>query len=399
MTQSKPFNIETALPVPEEAALLQSEKLIVHIKDLIKEQGGKIGFDQYMSAVLYEPGLGYYSAGSRKFGSEGDFVTAPEISSLFSQCLAFQCAQILNDLGSGVIMELGAGTGVMARDILLELEKLDLLPESYFILEVSADLKQRQQDLLNKSVPHLIERIVWLDSLPEQPFAGLILANEILDALAVKRFKKVSGAFKELKVALDNGEFIRVEDDADIKLEKALTQLEHDLSKPFSEGYVSEININTKKWLSGLESILQRGVMLFVDYGYSVSDYYHPDREEGTLLCHYRHRVHSDPFFYPGLQDITASVNFTDIAEAADSLGLHVNGYTNQAYFLFGCGLEKLLVDIASLDSRSHTEVTQQVIKLTMPEEMGERFKVIALTKEFDQSLIGFSIMDQRVRL
>jgi SAM-dependent MidA family methyltransferase len=399
MTQSKPFNIETALPVPEEAALLQSEKLIVHIKDLIKEQGGKIGFDQYMSTVLYEPGLGYYSAGSRKFGAEGDFVTAPEISSLFSQCLAFQCAQILNDLGSGVILELGAGTGVMARDLLLELEKLGLLPESYFILEVSADLKQRQQVLLNKSVPHLIERIVWLDSLPEQPFAGLILANEILDALAVKRFKKVSGAFKELKVALDNDEFIWVEDDADIELEKALTQLEHDLSKPFSEGYVSEININTKKWLSGLESILQRGAMLFVDYGYSVSDYYHPDRAEGTLLCHYRHRVHSDPFFYPGLQDITASVNFTDVAEAADSLGLHVNGYTNQAYFLFGCGLEKLLVDIASLDSRSHTEVTQQVIKLTMPEEMGERFKVIALAKDYDQSLIGFSIMDQRVRL
>ena len=399
MTQSKPLNIEPALPVPEEDALRQSEKLTVRIKDLIKEQGGKIGFDQYMSTVLYEPGLGYYSAGSRKFGAEGDFVTAPEISSLFSQCLAYQCAQVLNDLGSSVILELGAGTGVMARDLLLELDKLGLLPESYFILEVSADLKQRQQELLNESIPHLIERVVWLDSLPEQAFTGLILANEILDALAVKRFKKVSGSFKELKVALANDEFIWTEDDTDAEIKKVLTQLEHDLPNPLPDGYVSEININTKKWLSGLESVLQRGVMLFIDYGYSVSDYYHPDRIDGTLLCHYRHRVHADPFFYPGLQDITTSVNFTNVAECADSLGLHVNGYTNQAYFLFGCGLENIIADIASLDIKSHTETTQQVIKLTMPEEMGERFKVIALTKDYDQVLIGFSIMDQRVRL
>ncbi len=399
MTQSKPSNIEPALPVPEEDALLQSEKLIVHVKDLIKEQGGVIGFDQYMSTVLYEPGLGYYSAGSRKFGAEGDFVTAPEISPLFSQCLAFQCAQVLNELGSSVILELGAGTGIMARDILLELEKLGLLPESYFILEVSADLKQRQQELLNESIPHLIERVIWLDSLPQESFAGLILANEILDALAARRFKKGSGSFKELKVALDNDEFIWAEDDANAELEKALIQLEHDLPNPLPEGYVSEINTNTKKWLSGLESVLQRGVMLFIDYGYSTSDYYHPDRVDGTLLCHYRHRVHADPFFYPGLQDITTSVNFTDVAECADSLGLHVNGYTNQAYFLFGCGLENIIADIASQNIKLHTETTQQVRKLTMPEEMGERFKVIALTKDYDQSLIGFSIMDQRIRL
>jgi SAM-dependent MidA family methyltransferase len=399
MTQSKLSNIDSVLPLPEEDALLQSEKLVARLKELIKEQGCMIGFDQYMSTVLYEPGLGYYSAGSRKFGSEGDFVTAPEISPLFSQCLAYQCAQVINELDSSVILELGAGTGVMARDLLVELEKLDLLPESYFILEVSADLKQRQKDLLNDSIPHLIERVVWLDSLPQESFTGLILANEILDALAVKRFKKVSGVFKELKVGLDNDDFIWIEDDADEELEEALNQLEAKLPAPLPEGYVSEINRNISKWLSGLESALQRGAMLFIDYGYSASDYYHPDRIDGSLLCHYRHRVHADPFFYPGLQDITTSVNFTDIAEAADSLGLHVSGYTNQAYFLFGCGLEKLLIDIASLDIKSHTETTQQVRKLTMPEEMGERFNVIALTKDYDQSLIGFSIMDQRVRL
>jgi SAM-dependent MidA family methyltransferase len=399
MTQSKPLNSDSALPLPEKDALLQSEKLVTHIKSLIKEQGGMIGFDQYMSTVLYEPGLGYYSAGSRKFGEEGDFVTAPEISSLFSQCLAYQCAQILNELDSGLILELGAGTGVMARDLLLELEKLGLLPESYFILEVSADLKQRQQELLNETIPHIIERVVWLDSLPEEKFTGLILANEILDALAVRRFKKTSGSFKELKVGLNNNEFAWFENDAGAELKNILSQLESELKKSLPENYISEINTDIKKWLSGLDSVLQRGVMLFIDYGYSASEYYHAERTDGSLLCHYRHRVHADPFFYPGLQDITASVNFTAVAEAADSLGLHVSGYTNQTYFLFGCGLENLIAEVATLDTKSQTELAQQIRKLTMPEEMGERFKTIAFTKGFDQSLIGFSIMDQRVRL
>jgi SAM-dependent MidA family methyltransferase len=399
MTQSKLLNIDPALPVPEQDALLQSEKLVVRIKDLIKEQGGMIGFKQYMSTVLYEPGLGYYSAGSRKFGAKGDFVTAPEISPLFSQCLAYQCGQVLNKLGSGSILELGAGTGVMARDLLLELEKIGLLPESYFILEISADLKQRQQELLNQSIPHLMERVVWLDSLPEKSFSGLILANEILDALVVRRFKKTPESFKELKVGLDNDEFVWIETDADAELEKELTQLEDQLSEPLAENYISEINTDLAKWINGLEEVLQRGVMLFIDYGYSTSDYYHPERIGGTLLCHYRHRVHADPFLYPGLQDITASVNFTAVAECADAIGLHVNGYTTQAYFLFGCGLENLLADMATLDIKSQTETAQQVRKLTMPEEMGERFKIIALTKDCDPTLVGFSIMDQRARL
>lgn len=399
MTQAKPSDINPSLPPPEKQALLQCDKVVDHVKSLISQQGGAIGFDEYMDAVLYAPGLGYYSAGSRKFGADGDFVTAPEISPLFSQCLAYQCAQVLTELGKGSILELGAGTGVMARDLLLELEKLDLLPEHYFILEVSADLKQRQQQLLKKSIPHLFQRISWLDALPETSFDGLILANEILDALAVKRFKKVSGQFKEMKVGFDDGALIWLEADVDKHFSTSLSQLEQALPEAFPDEYVSEININTKQWLSGLETVLRSGVLLFIDYGYSKQEYYHPSRNDGTLLCHYRHHVHADPFFYPGLQDITTSVNFTDVAESAHSLGLHVSGYTNQAYFLFACGLEKLIGDITMLDTQSHTEVIQQVKKLTLPEEMGERFKVIALTKGFNQSLIGFSVMDQRARL
>jgi len=399
MTQSKPLKTESILPVPDQDALVQSEKLIECIKAALHKQGGTISFDEYMKLALYEPGLGYYSAGSRKFGSKGDFVTAPELSPIFSQCLAHQCMQILNELGTGTILELGAGTGAMAKDILLELEKQNSLPDKYLILEVSADLKQCQQDNLKETIPHLLERVVWLDTLPEEGVTGIILANEVLDALPVKRFKKSAAGFKEMKVGLGDNQFDWVESDPEEKLINSLQRLENDLSTSFPGNYISEINTQLVQWLNGLENILNKGVMLFIDYGYSTAEYYHPERRDGSLLCHYRHRVHADPFYYPGLQDITSSANFTAVAESADSIGLHVSGYTNQTYFLFGCGLENLLTDMNQLDIKAQTKIAQQVRVLTMPEEMGERFKVMALTKEYDHALRGFSLMDQRVRL
>ena len=399
MTQSKLLKTESILPVPDQDALIQSEKLIERIKQVLRKQGGVISFDEYMNMVLYEPGLGYYSAGSRKFGSEGDFVTAPELSPIFSQCLANQCAEILNELGSGTILELGAGTGAMARDILLELEKQNSLPDNYLILEVSADLKQRQQDELKETIPHLLERVVWLDALPKEGISGVILANEVLDALPVKRFKKLATGFKEMKVGLGVDQFVWVESDAEDKLLNSLRRLEDNLLTSFPENYISEINLQLEQWLNGIEEALNKGVMLFIDYGYSAAEYYHPERMDGSLLCHYRHRVHADPFYYPGLQDITSSANFTAIAECADSIGLHVSGYTNQTYFLFGCGLEDLLADMNQLEIKAQTKIAQQVRVLTMPEEMGERFKVMALTKDYDNVLKGFALMDQRVRL
>ncbi|GJM05112.1 MAG: SAM-dependent methyltransferase [marine bacterium B5-7] len=399
MTQSKLRKPESILPVPDQDALIQSEKLIGCIKAALDAQGGAISFDEYMNLALYEPGLGYYSAGSRKFGSEGDFVTAPELSPIFSQCLAHQCKQVLNEFDTGIILELGAGTGAMAREILLELEKQNSLPNKYLILEVSADLKQRQQASLKETIPHLIERVEWLDALPEDEIVGVILANEVLDALPVKRFKKTVGGFKELKVGLGDNQFIWVESDAEGELLNSLEELENDLSTSFPENFISEINTQLGSWLSGLENVLNKGVMFFIDYGYSAAEYYHPERMDGSLLCHYRHRVHSDPFYNPGLQDITCSANFTAIAECADSIGLHVSGYTNQTYFLFGCGLEELLADMNQLDIKAQTKIAQQVRILTMPEEMGERFKVMALTKDYNSILQGFTLMDQRVRL
>jgi SAM-dependent MidA family methyltransferase len=399
MTQSKALNIESVLPAPDSSARQQSERLITRITESMHQQAGVIGFDQYMKMALYEPGLGYYSAGSRKFGSEGDFVTAPELSPLFSQCLAQQCKQILNELDSASILELGAGTGVMAGDLLLALEKQDCLPEKYYILEVSADLKQRQQEYLGKTLPHLNQKIIWLDALPENKMTGVILANEVLDALPVKRFKKTATGFKELKVGLKEATFNWVENDAEVSLRKTLQQLENNLSLRLPENFTSEINVDLGQWLSALNGVLEQGVMLFIDYGYSAAEYYHPEKSDGSLLCHYRHRVHADPFVYPGLQDITCSVNFTAVAESADSLSMHVSGYTNQTYFLFACGLENLVADMNTLDSKTQTKIAQQVRTLTMPEEMGERFKVMALTNNYDSVLQGFSLMDQRIRL
>lgn len=396
---TKPAKTESILPVPEEAALEQSAKLVERIKEGLDKAGGEIGFDQYMNMALYEPGLGYYSAGSRKFGEAGDFVTAPEISPLFAQCLANQCGQILSELDSGVILELGAGTGVMARDLLLALEKQQALPETYFILEVSADLKQRQQTLFNETAPHLVERVVWLDALPEEGITGIILGNEVLDALPVKRFKKTASGFSEQKVVYADDQFEWQDAEADEGLLQTLTELEAQLPESLSEGLVSEINTGLEHWLTALEVVLKQGVMLFIDYGYTAAEYYHPQRTDGSLLCHYRHHVHADPFYYPGLQDITSSVDFTAVAERADSLGMHVSGYTSQAYFLFACGLESMVAGMEQLETGARLKIAQQVRMLTMPEEMGERFKVIALTKQFDQTLIGFSVMDQRVRL
>ncbi len=399
MTQSKLIKAESTLPFPDQHALIQSEKLINRIKASIHMQGGSISFDEYMKLALYEPGLGYYSAGSYKFGAEGDFVTAPELSPIFSQCLANQCEQILNDLGAGTILELGAGTGAMARDILLELEKQNSLPEQYMILEISADLKQRQQYNLKETIPHLFDRVVWLDTLPEKGITGVILANEVLDSLPVKRFKKTSTGFKEMKVGLGDNQFVWVDSYAEGELLKNIEGLENKLSILFPNNYISEINTRLVQWLNGLKKVLNKGVMIFIDYGYSAAEYYHPERMDGSLLCHYRHRVHSDPFYNIGLQDITCSANFTAVAECADSIGFHVNGYTNQTYFLFGSGLEELLANMDELGIKERTQIAQQVRILTTPEEMGERFKVMALTTEYDNNLKGFALMDQRVRL
>ena len=385
------------LPEPSAELAAHSERVSNSIRGEIEQSGGTLPFWRFMELALYAPNLGYYSAGNQKLGEGGDFITAPELTSLFSFSLAKQMAQILSISGGGVI-EFGAGSGVMAADILLELERLNQLPDHYYIIEVSADLRGRQQETIIDRVPNLIDRVEWLDKLPES-IQGVVVANELLDAMPVHRFVMRDSVPYEVMVAWDEGskQFQTMEElIVDPRLRSAIEQLQ------LPDGYSSEINLNASDWIATIGERLQGGAILLVDYGYSRHDYYHPQRAEGTLLCHFQHRAHPNPLIYPGIQDITAHVDFTAIADAALEAGLHVPGYANQANFLLGCGITDYLnraVQYENRDMVQQVEITNQLKKLTMPGEMGEIFKVIILSRGIDTPLIGFSIRDDRNRL
>jgi len=399
---------KSTFPLPDEFSLKLSESLQDKIRLAIMESGGSISFEQYMQMALYEPGLGYYSAGSNKFGEQGDFVTAPEISPLFSYCLARQCQQVLSEISFSSIFELGPGTGTMAIDIMRELERNNALPEIYYMLEPSADLRHRQQINIKSTIPHLEERFVWIDHLPEEKIKGIILANEVIDAMPVNRIV-IDSEVEEYAVACDSGandqiRFQWVKRGIDQKLKSDVQDMLGMLRESLPTPYVTEINCNIKPWLNSLNDILDEGLILISDYGYPRREYFHPQRDAGTLICHYRHHAHDDPFLYPGLQDITASVDFTTIAEAAVDVGLHVSGFTTQAHFLIACGLDLFVSEFETGDVVERSKMTHQVSKLTMPGEMGEKFKFIGLTKKLetralDTQLCGFSFIDQRSRL
>ena len=391
------------LPVPDEFALKLSQNLREKIRLAILENNGSIGFEQYMQMALYEPALGYYSAGSSKFGEQGDFITAPELSSIFSRCLAKQCQQVLSEISSGCILELGPGTGVMAIDILRELERNNVLPSIYYMLEPSADLRQRQQQRVKNEIPHLEERIIWLEHLPEKMIEGVILANEVIDAMPVKRIV-FDHEIEEYAVTCESESsgqtrFQWVNKKFDQKSMNIVQELLDTLKETLPTPYTTEINFYLKPWLNSLNDILDKGLILISDYGYPRQEFFHPQRHAGTLICHYRHHAHDDPFLYPGLQDITASVDFTAVAEAAVDIGLHVSGFTTQAHFLIACGLDEIVSDHDSDDVAKKVEITHQVSRLTMPGEMGEKFKFIGLTKSLDIQLKGFDFIDQRARL
>ncbi|MCB1824356.1 MAG: SAM-dependent methyltransferase [Candidatus Competibacteraceae bacterium] len=387
------------LPAPDPAAAAHSARLLARIHAEITASGGALSFARFMELALYAPGLGYYRAGARKFGPDGDFVTAPELSPLFSRCLARQCRQILEALGGGMLLELGAGTGVMAADLLRELRALDALPERYAILELSGELRQRQHQTLAERVPELLDRVVWLEALPDPDLRGVVLGNEVLDALPVERFRVTGAGPRRLAVNWNGTGLNWVEGDEDPEVTAAVAGIEQALGWRLPSGYASEYVPHLDAWLRAIAGTLAAGALLFVDYGYPRRDYYHPERAAGTLLCHYRHRVHDDPLILPGLQDITASVDFTAVADAALAAGLEVAGYTAQNYFLFGCGLMELLAEADSTDTLRYLEQTRQVKLLTLPGEMGERFQAIALTRGLDLPLCGFAMRDERGRL
>jgi SAM-dependent MidA family methyltransferase len=388
-------SVATDLPAltPDEAE--HSARLEARVREEIARSSGWISFARYMQMALYEPGLGYYSAGARKLGAAGDFVTAPEVAPVFSRCLAVQCEEVLRSLGGGDVLELGAGSGVMAAEMLGELARRDCLPARYRILDVSADLRERQRATLAAAVPLLLDRVEWLDRLPED-FTGIVVANEVLDALPVERFVVRGGVVHALGVTSQLGRLEWSEAGATAALADAVRAVERDTDVAWPDGYTSEINLGLTDWLAALAASVQRGVLLFVDYGLPRREFYAAERSDGTLLCHFRHRFHDDPFTRIGLQDITAWVDFTAIAEAGQAAGLEVAGYATQAHFLIGCGLGEFVADVSGLDVVSRVNLSRQAMVLTLPGEMGERFKAIAFVKGYDSPLRGFAVRDLR---
>jgi SAM-dependent MidA family methyltransferase len=376
---------------PDEVA--HSARLVERIRAALDEAGGRIGFARFMAMALYEPGLGYYSAGARKFGASGDFITAPEAAPVFSRCMAAQCTEVLQSLGGGDVLELGAGSGAMAAAMLAEFETLQCLPGRYLILDVSADLRERQRETLVRAVPHLLERVRWLDRLPDS-LVGVVVANEMLDAMPVERFVVRDGQVMELGVEWRAGRFEWVESPASPCLRDRVERILTEAGGDWPDAYCSELNAGLEPWLASVADSLERGVMLFVDYGLPRRELYAAERSSGTLLCHFRHRFHDDPLVNVGLQDITAWVDFTAVAEAADCAGLRVAGYTTQAHFLIGNDLARRVAEALQVDLVRRVDLSRQAMLLTLPGEMGERFRVIALAKGYDSPLRGFAVRD-----
>jgi SAM-dependent MidA family methyltransferase len=361
----------------------------------IAAAGGWLSFERYMELALYAPGLGYYSAGAHKLGEGGDFTTAPEVSPLFGACVARQCAEILSALDEGSILEIGAGSGRLAADVLLRLESLGQLPAHYWILDVSADLRDRQRRHFARHLPHLQERIRWLDGPPEQSFDGIILANEVLDALPVARFRWHGDRVEELGVVIHEGRFAWRSRAASQAIFDACQRLAK-AGGGWDDGYVSEYCPRLAAWTHSVTRSLRKGAALWFDYGLPRSQYYLPERHEGTLLCHFRHRAHGDPFLYPGLSDITAWVDYTSLAEASRAAGFALEGFTTQSFFLAGLGLDREMHAIAGDDANEHARLANQARQLMLPGEMGERFKVMAWLRGLQLPLSGFALQDLR---
>jgi SAM-dependent MidA family methyltransferase len=366
-----------------------------YLVEQIGAAGGWLSFERFMDAALYAPGLGYYSAGAHKLGAGGDFMTAPEVSRLFGACVAVQCAEILGALGGGSILEIGAGSGRLAVDALSRLEALGCLPAYYWILEISADLRERQRRLFAQYLPHLQGRVHWLDRPPEEPYDGLVIANEVLDALPVTRFRWHPDRVEEFGVVIDDGRLDWAPRPACLGVAEACRRLSK-AAGAWDAGYVSEYCPRLAAWTQAVTHSLRAGAALWFDYGLPRPQYYLPERHEGTLRCHFRHRAHDDPLLFPGLQDITAWVDYTLLAEASRAAGFALAGFTTQSYFLAGLKVDQEMQTMAGDDAGLYARLANQARQLMLPGEMGERFKAMAWLRNVDLPLSGFNLQDLR---
>lgn len=387
------MRIPSGLPAIGTGERAHVERVHALIRAEAEAHGGSIPFSRFMEIALYAPGLGYYRAGWRTFGAEGDFVTAAEISPLFASAVARQVEQALSSLGAREVIEIGAGTGRMAAQMLL-----DLVQEGevrYRILELSGALASRQRETISAHAPDALARVSWLDGLPESGFRGVVLANEVVDAVPVERFEVTADGISVHCVGFDAGRPVWRSRPAAPWLVEAVESVQHEIGYRFPVGYISEIGPARCAWAASIAERMERGLVLVMDYGFPRRELYHPDRRDGTLRCHFRHRRHDDPLALCGLQDITAHVDFTAIARAS---GLDIAGFTTQSEFLLGCGLLDLVSDVDP-GSPEFVRLTSQIKRITLPGEMGEAVKVMALTRGMEEPLIGFSGRDHRMRL
>lgn len=380
------------LPEPDAEARAHSERLETMLHEEIAAQG-PMPFSRFMERCLYAPGLGYYSAGSSKLGAAGDFVTAPGLGNLFARCVASHLTRTLRELGPDAeVLELGGGDGAFAADALTAMDAAGVLPRRYAILEPSADLCQRQRQHIEATLkPELAARVQWLDRPPETAWQGVVFANEVVDALPTTRFCVRDGEVYEEHVEVDDGALVRCDRPADELVRGAVHHLQRHIGRELEDGYRSEVLPQLPYWLQAVAGGLEAGMVLFIDYGHPRSAFYLPERHAGTLRAHYRHRVHGDPLFLPGLQDLTASVDFTALAEAGHHAGFELAAYTSQAQLLIAGELEQAFAadHAASADARQRHELAQQVKWLTMPDGMGEEFQAMALTRGMDSQAVA----------
>ncbi len=391
------MKVSTRLPDPSPEEVAISRALVARISSEL--DAGFLPFDRFMELALYAPGLGYYVAGAQKFGPAGDFVTAPELSPLFGACVARQCAETLRATAGGII-EFGGGSGRLAVSVLRALAAQGLPAVNYAIVELSPELRARQYAHIEATAPEVLAQVQWWQGPPRATWTGVILANEILDALPVTRFEIASGGVLECGIGLDAAGQLeaRTRPAGATLSSEVIAALAHP-TQAYGTGYRSEINFAQRAWLADLPNFLRRGVVILADYGYPRAEYYHPDRTDGTLQCYYRHRVHADPLWWPGVQDMTAAVDFTAVANAAVAAGFEVAGFAEQAQYLLATGITELLAQVGEHAPAALHRATQAVKTLLLPEAMGTRVKFMTLARNYTGPIVGYTLRDARHRL
>ena len=372
--------IPAGLPGPDAAASAQSARTREFIRERIAAAGGAISFGEFMQHALYAPGVGYYTGGAPKFGAAGDFVTAPEVSPLFGGVLARQCAQEYRGAAGAELLELGAGSGALAVSMLRRLASLDALPERYLILEVSAELAERQRRRIEEELPEHLDRVAWIAELP-RGMRGVIVANEVADALPVERFERAADGCRQLFVTAADDAFAYAWRNARDVVADRVAAIESSLGHRLPDGYRSEVSLGLHRWAAELVDALDRGIVFLFDYGLPRREYYAADRHQGWLRCHFRHHAHDEPLIYPGIQDITSWVDFSTVAEGAAARNATVLGFVTQAMFLLNGGLDNEFSELAAPGPAGQVELAAQVRRLTLPGEMGESFKCLGLAR------------------